>query len=195
MKPFIPWVGGKTALRPVLYQLFPARLKRYVEVFGGSGALLFGREPQKGVAEVYNDYNSDLVDLFTCVRDRPLALMDELGYLPLNSREEFEALRRFLRQKEPDAPYLREELELCQKRFPPPEAEELTQVLLDQPMGCETGGGLLQGHPVQLRGRGRFFWRAGARYPPDHRADMGLFQAVGGCGHRKSQLRDHHPPV
>jgi DNA adenine methylase len=58
--------------------------------------------------------------------------MDELGYLPLNSREEFEALRRFLRQKEPDAPYLREELELCQKRFPPPEAEELTQVLLDR---------------------------------------------------------------
>ena len=132
MKPFIPWVGGKTALRPVLYQLFTARLKRYVEVFGGSGALLFGREPQKGLAEVYNDYNSDLVNLFTCVRDRPLALMDELGYLPLNSREEFEALRRFLRQKEPDAPYLREELELCQKRFPPPEAEELTQVLLDR---------------------------------------------------------------
>ena len=97
-------------MRPVLYQLFPARLKRYAEVFGGSGALLFGREPQKGLAEVYNDYNSDLVNLFTCVRDRPLALMDELGYLPLNSREEFEALRRFLRQKEPDAPYLREEL-------------------------------------------------------------------------------------
>lgn len=119
-------------MRPVLYQLFPARLKRYVEVFGGSGALLFGREPQKGLAEVYNDYNSDLVNLFTCVRDRPLALMDELGYLPLNSREEFESLRRFLRQKEPDAPYLREELELCQKRFPPPEAEELTQVLLDR---------------------------------------------------------------
>ncbi len=119
-------------MRPVLYQLFPTRLKRYVEVFGGSGALLFGREPQKGVAEVYNDYNSDLVNLFTCVRDRPLALMDELGYLPLNSREEFEVLRRFLRQKEPDAPYLREELELCQKRFPPPEAEELTQVLLDR---------------------------------------------------------------
>ena len=119
-------------MRPVLYQLFPTRLKRYVEVFGGSGALLFGREPQKGLAEVYNDYNSDLVNLFTCVRDRPLALMDELGYLPLNSREEFEALRRFLRQKEPDAPYLREELELCQKRFPPPEAEELAQVLLDR---------------------------------------------------------------
>lgn len=132
MKPFIPWVGGKTALRPVLYRLFPTRLKRYVEVFGGSGALLFGREPQKGLTEVYNDYNSDLVNLFVCVRDRPLALMDELGYFPLNSREEFEALRQLLRQKEPEAPYLREELELCQKRFPPPEAEELTQVLMDR---------------------------------------------------------------
>lgn len=37
MKPFIPWVGGKTALRPVLYRLFPHRFDRYVEVFGGSG--------------------------------------------------------------------------------------------------------------------------------------------------------------
>ena len=79
MKPFIPWVGGKTALRPVLYQLFPARLKRYVEVFGGSGALLFGREPQKGVAEVYNEVNpiyADLKDVPEYWRGVAAALLD-----------------------------------------------------------------------------------------------------------------------
>lgn len=132
MKPFIPWVGGKTALRPVLYRLFPTSFTRYVEVFGGSGALLFGREPRKGLTEIYNDYNSDLVNLFACVRERPLALLDELGYFPLNSRAEFEALRELLRQKEPESPYLREELELCQKRLSPPEAEELTEILMER---------------------------------------------------------------
>ena len=79
MKPFIPWVGGKTALRPVLYRLFPHRFDRYVEVFGGSGALLFGRSPQRGQIEVYNDLNRDLVNLFLCVKTRTMALCRELA--------------------------------------------------------------------------------------------------------------------
>lgn len=185
MKPFIPWVGGKTALRPVLYRLFPSRLKRYVEVFGGSGALLFGREPQKGLTEVYNDYNGELVNLFACVRDRPLDLLDELGYFPLNSREEFEALRQFLRQRKPETPYLREELELCQKRFPPPGGggADRDPHGSGRSVGCETGGSLLQGHQIQLRSRRQLLRRAACRYPTGSFPALGMFQAVGGGCH------------
>ena len=129
MKTFIPWVGGKTALRPVLYRLFPHSINRYVEVFGGSAALLFGRNPQKGVVEVYNDLNGDLVNLFLCVRDRPMAFCKEVGWLPVNGRVPFEVLRDFLEQKPPDNRFLQEELAVCNDLFPPAEAEELCKIL------------------------------------------------------------------
>ena len=105
LKPFIPWVGGKTALRPILYRLFPNGYTRLVEVFGGAAAVTFGREPDR-CEEVYNDYNSNLVNLFWCVRNRPLALIREIGFLPLNSRQEFEVLRKFLREEEFTDDYL-----------------------------------------------------------------------------------------
>ena len=129
LKTFIPWVGGKTALRPVLYRLFPHSINRYVEVFGGSAALLFGRSPQKGLVEVYNDLNSDLVNLFLCVRDRPMAFCKEVGWLPVNGRLSFEVLRDFLAQKEPDNRFLQEELAVCDEFFPPPEADDLKMIL------------------------------------------------------------------
>ena len=129
MKPFIPWVGGKTALRPVLYRLFPHRFDRYVEVFGGSGALLFGRSPQRGQIEVYNDLNRDLVNLFLCVKTRTMALCRELAWFPINGRVPFELLQEFLRQKEPDDRFLQEELDICDEFFPPEEAEILKSIL------------------------------------------------------------------
>ena len=75
--------------------------------------------------EIYNDYNGNLVTLFWCVKNRPLALMTELNFLPLNSRQEFEVLRKFLREEEFTDAYLREELELCERFFLSPEREEL----------------------------------------------------------------------
>ncbi len=129
MKPFIPWVGGKTALRPVLYRLFPHRFNRYVEVFGGSGALLFGRSPQRGQIEIYNDLNRDLVNLFLCVKTRTMAFCKELAWFPLNSRTAFELLKEFLKQNEPDNRFLQEELDICDEFFPPKEAEILKNIL------------------------------------------------------------------
>ena len=114
---------------PVLYQLFPNDFHRLVEVFGGGAAVIFGREPGR-CEEIYNDYNSNLVTLFWCVKNRPLALMTELNFLPLNSRQEFEVLRKFLREEEFTDAYLREELELCERFFLPPEREELREILL-----------------------------------------------------------------
>ena len=55
MKPPMPWIGGKQALTETLCALFPPEFIKYVEVFGGGGALLFHKPP--GQFEVYNDKN------------------------------------------------------------------------------------------------------------------------------------------
>ena len=69
--------------------MFPANFDRYIEVFGGGGWVLFGKPPDDRCMEVYNDYNSNLANLFYCVKNRTGAFLKELGFLPLNSRDEF----------------------------------------------------------------------------------------------------------
>lgn len=61
---------------------------RYVEVFGGSGVVLYNRKPSK--LEVYNDRYGGLVDFFRCIRNKDL-LNEMIDYLnqTLNSREDF----------------------------------------------------------------------------------------------------------
>lgn len=87
MDSFISWVGGKKQLRKEIIQRFPVEgVEKYVEVFGGAGWVLFGKEPHK--KEIYNDINGELVNLFRMVKYHPDALEAELTFL-LNSREEF----------------------------------------------------------------------------------------------------------
>lgn len=80
--------------------------------------------------EVYNDYNSNLTNLFFCVKERPLALITELGFLPLNSRDDFEAIYRQLKCEEFDDEYLAIELELADKYFSPLHAKAIKALLL-----------------------------------------------------------------
>lgn len=54
--------------------------KRYVEVFGGSGELLFSKP--RSQSEVYNDLNGYLVNLFLQVRDKLRELQERLMWLP-----------------------------------------------------------------------------------------------------------------
>lgn len=130
MNSIISWVGGKKALRDRIYQRMPLRMDRYVEVFGGGGWVLFGRRPDTAM-EVYNDFNADLANLFCCVRDRPFALLRELNFLPLNGRDEFGVLKKFLAKEEFTNPYLREELEIAERNLSPPEYEEIRPLLLE----------------------------------------------------------------
>ncbi|NPV89711.1 MAG: DNA adenine methylase [Firmicutes bacterium] len=130
MNSIISWVGGKKALRPLIYQRMPKEFGRYIEVFGGGGWVLFGKPPDTGM-EVYNDFNSDLANLFRCVRDRPLALLKELNFLPLNGRDEFNVLKKYLEQEEFTGEYLREEMELAQNCLPPPQFEEIKAILIE----------------------------------------------------------------
>jgi len=62
----------------------------YVEVFGGSGAVLFGKEPSK--VEVYNDINGWLVNLYRIIRERPQELIDRLEMIPYSRSEYSRAL-------------------------------------------------------------------------------------------------------
>lgn len=86
MNSFISWVGGKRLLRKKIIEQFPEEYGRYIEVFGGAGWVLFGKE-ERGM-EVYNDVNSSLVNLYRCVKYHPEALQKELDGIMM-SREIF----------------------------------------------------------------------------------------------------------
>lgn len=124
-------MGGKKALRKLIYTMFPAKFDRYIEVFGGGGWVLFGKPPDQKCMEVYNDYNSNLANLFYCVKNRTGSLLRELGFLPLNSRDEFTVIKNFLDKREFDTQFLQEELELAGHSLPPPEFEEIKAILLE----------------------------------------------------------------
>lgn len=85
------WIGGKKAMRELIVSLFPLYYERYIEVFGGGGWVLFHKDPGNDF-EVYNDFNSLLVNLYRCVRDHYESLQGELRYV-LNSREEFDHIK------------------------------------------------------------------------------------------------------
>lgn len=91
---FMAWVGGKKALRDEILARFPRNYKRYIEVFGGAGWVLFHKPPGNDF-EVFNDFNGNLVNLYRCVREQPEALRNELRYM-LNSRLEFEYMKGML---------------------------------------------------------------------------------------------------
>ena len=91
---FMAWVGGKKALRDEILARFPRNYKRYIEVFGGAGWVLFHKPPGNDF-EVFNDFNGNLVTLYRCVREQPEALRNELRYM-LNSRLDFEYMKGML---------------------------------------------------------------------------------------------------
>lgn len=120
-------MGNKTSVLHILYALFPLNYERYIEPFGGSGAVLLGKKkPDK--FEVYNDYNHNLVNLFRCMRDRPMAFIKELGFYPLNSRDDFNAIKKFFKQEKFEDKYLDEELELTKIILPDLKAEEIIEL-------------------------------------------------------------------
>jgi len=93
LKPIIPWYGGKQRIAADIIPFFPAH-RTYVEVFGGTGAVLLQKEPSP--VEVYNDLNGALVNMFRVVRDKPEEL-DELLKLTLYAKEELEHAHRVVR--------------------------------------------------------------------------------------------------
>ena len=175
----IPWVGGKGNLLWIIDLLAPISYDCFVDVFGGSGTVTLSRPPRPNCVEVYNDVNRDLVNLFKCARDRPLALVKELSYLPLHSREEFENLCRFLEQENFQENYLQEEMEIAREYFSPEESERLCRILTDraelgdvkraaayfrkQRESYNGGGRVFAGKPVDVTRFFRLIWDCSRR--------------------------------
>ena len=86
MNSFMSWVGGKRSLRDKILIRFPLDYERYIEVFGGAGWILFHKPPD--AFEVFNDANSNLVNLYRCVRQNPRKLIYKLRYM-INARDDF----------------------------------------------------------------------------------------------------------
>ncbi|MGP1488376.1 MAG: DNA adenine methylase [Peptoanaerobacter stomatis] len=89
MDSFLSWIGGKKLLRQTITENFPDKkaFSKYVEVFGGAAWVLFAKD-RHATYEVYNDINSNLVNLFKCVKYHAEELQKELNFT-INSRELF----------------------------------------------------------------------------------------------------------
>lgn len=88
-KPIIPWIGGKRKLAEHILPLFPAHTN-YVEPFCGAAAIFFLKEPSK--AEIINDVNGDLVNLYRVVKHHLEELYKQFKWT-LASRENWKTLK------------------------------------------------------------------------------------------------------
>ena len=87
----IKWVGGKRLLRSKIIPLIP-KGSCYVEVFGGAGWVLFGKDPKLHKCEVYNDINGEVVNFFRVLKQDYESFIKNFEYL-LSSREIFDLLK------------------------------------------------------------------------------------------------------
>ena len=68
MHKVLKYSGSKWNIAKNLVELIPPH-KSYVEPYFGSGAVLFNKEPS--AIETVNDLDSDVVNLFRCIREEP----------------------------------------------------------------------------------------------------------------------------
>jgi DNA adenine methylase len=76
-KPFIPWPGGKRKLAKHILPLLGEHTC-YVEPFAGGAAILFMKNPAK--AEVLNDIDGELVNLYRIVKNHPTELLAQFNW-------------------------------------------------------------------------------------------------------------------
>lgn len=98
ISPIVKWVGGKRQLLADIMPLIDRNCSTYVEPFIGGGAVFFELQPKKAII---NDYNSELINVYTTVRDFPEQLIKKLEeHKNKNSEEYFYELRALDRKSE-----------------------------------------------------------------------------------------------
>lgn len=97
----IKYPGAKWSVAQWIVSIMPPH-KSYLEPFFGSGAVFFNKPPSR--IETINDLDSEIVNLFTVIRDRPEELEQAVA-LTHYSREEYENTWNALREQgEPTDP-------------------------------------------------------------------------------------------
>ena len=84
-RPIVRYHGGKWKLAPWIIENLPPH-RVYVEPFGGGGSVLL-RKP-RSYAEVYNDLDGEIVNLFRVAREHGPKLVESLRLTPF-ARSEF----------------------------------------------------------------------------------------------------------
>ncbi len=114
-------------MRNIILAMFPPEHDRYVEVFGGAAWILFAKKPER--YEIYNDFNGDLTNMFYVVKYKHMEFLEELGFLPLNGKDEFELLHKWHRQEDFSLPHLDTELEVAKRYLSPVQYEEYCEMM------------------------------------------------------------------
>jgi DNA adenine methylase len=88
----IKWVGGKSKIRMQIIEMLPpaGMYTCYVEVFGGAGWVLFGKQPSS--VEILNDIDGELVNFYGVLKNNIHQLIQKLFNYPLVSRKDFTKL-------------------------------------------------------------------------------------------------------
>lgn len=75
-RPFLKWAGGKGRLLAQYQPYFPSDFVTYFEPFLGGAAVFFHLSPARAVL---TDINSELINLYCCVRDQVEAVIERLA--------------------------------------------------------------------------------------------------------------------
>lgn len=97
-KPFLKWVGGKTQLLSEIRVRLPQEFSIYYEPFVGAGAVYFSVAHRIHAAHL-SDVNSDLINVYSVIKDFPQDLIQELSYHK-NTEDHFYTVRNADRQPE-----------------------------------------------------------------------------------------------
>ena len=94
---FMSWNGGKKIKPRHIIPRFHLYYERYIEVFGRGGWILFAKPPGSD-HEVFNDANSNISNLFYCVREHSDELIEKLRFV-LNCRDDLDRIKHIISEK------------------------------------------------------------------------------------------------
>src|ERR1019366_6851067 len=87
-RPIVRYHGGKWMLAPWIISHFPPH-QIYVEPFGGGGSVLLRKS--RCFAEIYNDLDGEIVNVFRVARDHGPELLRRMELTPFSRVEFFDS--------------------------------------------------------------------------------------------------------